>query len=262
MAGTSSASSPDCDQPRVSVWLARQPLEPQASPDWFTSYEQEVAASFATGRFNEFVHSRWLIRQALHGVSGFAPHRCRPVHGRPVASAEPEGWNISLSHSHGMAACALSDSPGIGVDIEPLYRDSSWHRIVRRWFTVNEQNWLLSQTDEAAFLRAWTLKEAWLKATGRGIANNLKSLEVLADGTLIGDRPGENWQAAITEADSYVVAVVWQQDTEADTPPDLHLVTADEHHDIAPAHPEPVGELDWQVRPVVSAGTAAGSESA
>lgn len=246
MAGTSSDSSPEQRETRVSVWLARQPLEPQVLPSWLSSYEQEVVAAFATGRFNEFIHSRWLVRQALYGASGVAPRLCRPAHGRLVASAEPEGWFLSLSHSHGLSACATAPSPGLGVDVEPLYRETDWRRIVRRWFTRGEQDWLLSQADERAFLRVWTLKEAWLKATGRGIANNLQTLEVHADGSLSGDRPDQHWAAAITDVDGFMIAVVWQ--TPADTkpaPPALTLVQADEHHDINPAHMDRITDPDW-----------------
>ena len=100
MAGLSKDSNPD--RAAVSVWLGRQPLEPYDFPDWLGTYEREVASGMATGRLMEFVHSRWLVRQSLYGVSGHAPHLCRPVHGRPVASAEPEGWHRSLRRSHGI----------------------------------------------------------------------------------------------------------------------------------------------------------------
>ncbi|SFR66717.1 4'-phosphopantetheinyl transferase [Marinobacter daqiaonensis] len=247
MAGTSNDSNPE--RARVSVWLGRQPLEPYDFPDWLGPYEQEVASGMATGRLMEFVHSRWLVRQALHGVSGRPPHLCRPVHGRPVASAEPAGWHLSLSHSHGMSACAVSSRPGLGVDIEPLYRETNWRRIVRRWFTEEEQDWLLTRGSHEAFLKVWTLKEAWLKATGRGIANNLRSLRVSANLELIGDRPDENWHAALTEAEGYMIAAVWQ-DESGDAAPSLHRVRGSDEAHLNPAELESLSEQPWVICPL------------
>ncbi|MFW5825664.1 MAG: 4'-phosphopantetheinyl transferase family protein [Marinobacter sp.] len=248
MAGISNDSNRD--RASVSVWLGRQPLEPYDFPDWLGSYEREVASGMATGRLLEFVHSRWLVRQALYGVSGRAPRLCRPVHGRPVASAEPAGWHLSLSHSHGMSACAVSSHAGIGVDIEPVYRDTNWRRIVRRWFTPGEQDWLLAQASQDAFLQVWTLKEAWLKATGRGIANNLQSLEVSANLELTGDRPGENWHAALTQAEGYMIAVVWQDQTTGAVPA-LHLVHASDEAHLVPAELEKLYEQPWIICPMI-----------
>ncbi|SET42645.1 4'-phosphopantetheinyl transferase [Marinobacter segnicrescens] len=247
MAGLSKDSNPD--RAAVSVWLGRQPLEPYDFPDWLGTYEREVASGMATGRLMEFVHSRWLVRQSLYGVSGHAPHLCRPVHGRPVASAEPEGWHLSLSHSHGMSACAVSSRQGIGVDIEPLYRDTNWRRIVHRWFTEREQDWLLAQPDQDTFLQVWTLKEAWLKATGRGIANNLQTLEVSANLDLLGDRPGETWHAALTQAEGYMIAVVWQ-DESTEAAPALHLVHASDEAHLVPAELERLSEQPWMICPM------------
>ncbi len=255
MAGTSNdfnpdrESAPDSESAEVSVWLGRQPLEPDGLPDWLSSYEREVASGFATGRLAEFVHSRWLIRQSLYGVTGTAPHLCRPVHGRPVASAEPPGWHLSLSHSHGMSACAVCSHQGLGVDIEPLYRDARWRPIVRRWFSEREQDWLLAQASHETFLKVWTLKEAWLKATGRGIANNLQSLEVSPDLVLTGDRPDQRWQAALAEAEGYMIAVVWQGAT-SETAPALHLVHAGDEQHLAPARLERLGEQPRVIMPI------------
>jgi 4'-phosphopantetheinyl transferase len=62
-----------------------------------------------------------------------------------------------------------------------MARRPQWHKVVSRWFSPQEQAWLLAADDAKAFLKVWTLKEAWLKATGRGIANNLKTLDITAD---------------------------------------------------------------------------------
>ncbi len=208
MAGSSSGCNPD---PALSLWLSPTPTQDIARlPDWLSPAEQERAQTFHHAGRQEFVHSRWLIRQALAGVSQHPVDDCRvPAH-RPVASLSPPGWTLSLSHSHGFAACAVSALGQVGVDIEPSHQHRQWPRIVRRWFSAAEQDWLLSSADDADFVRAWTFKEAWLKATGRGIAGNLQTLAVLPHQVLRGDRPEPDWRASLGSIGGYTVAVVYR----------------------------------------------------
>lgn len=91
-----------------------------------------------------------------------------------------------------------------------MARRPQWQKVVSRWFSPQEQAWLLAADDPDAFLKVWTLKEAWLKATGRGIANNLKTLAITAGFELSGDRSGEPWRACLGKSADYWVAVVYQ----------------------------------------------------
>ncbi|MCG8518629.1 MAG: 4'-phosphopantetheinyl transferase superfamily protein [Pseudomonadales bacterium] len=232
MAGSSSACSPEATAPQI--WLARVPeQQPEALPDWLSREEQQRAASHhGTGRL-DFLHSRWLIRQALGHAAGRPPEQCRPVSGRPVAAAAPAGWRLSLSHSHGVVACATAWEQPLGIDLEPLGRHSRWRRVVQRWFSESEQAWLLAEQDASAFLRCWTLKEAWLKATGRGIAGNLQTLEIDADGQLHGDLSDPDWWAISTTTGGFQLALVYRCPTGVTKPtqwlvadPQLSLATA------------------------------------
>ncbi|WP_228141715.1 4'-phosphopantetheinyl transferase family protein [Marinobacter sp. X15-166B] len=195
------------------MWLAHPGTPPLTLPaPWLSDAEQAIAASAGPARQREFLHSRWLLRQALAQVSGQAAVRCQPVPGRPTASLMPPGWHLSLSHCRQLAACATGMQE-VGVDIEPLSRRSHWQGIVRRWFTPREQDWLLAAPPEHAhqqFLTVWTLKEAWLKATGRGIANNLQTLEVAADLQLRGDAASAGWHAAVGTAAGFMIALVYR----------------------------------------------------
>ena len=156
----------------------------------------------------EFIASRWLIREALAQATGATWSTCRPVTGRPVASAEPPGWALSLSHSHGWSGCAVSARAGLGLDLEPLQRRPNWQKVVRRWFAASEQDWLLARDSAEDFLKVWTLKEAWLKATGRGIANNLRTLEVDQDFNLSGDCADTVWQASLGQVSQTLITLV------------------------------------------------------
>lgn len=194
-----------------SVWLCREPAsQNQTAPEWLTDFEQATVSGFSGLKRREYLCSRWLIRQALAATSGIAGEQCRPVDGRPVCSVHPPGWHLSLSHSHGLSACAVSARPGLGLDIEPLGRHPHWQKVVRRWFTPGEQAWLLAGNQCEDFLKVWTLKEAWLKATGRGIAGNLQTLEVGPDFRLSGDRGGNDWIASVGQVDDFLVTLVYR----------------------------------------------------
>ena len=77
---------------------------------------------------------------------------------------------VSISHTGATAAAAVS-RVRIGIDLEPAGRQNL--RVARRMFTENEQRWLSQQLQEGAqdaFARLWTLREAYAKWTGLGLA--------------------------------------------------------------------------------------------
>ncbi|MBU2952787.1 4'-phosphopantetheinyl transferase family protein [Marinobacter sp. F3R08] len=208
MAGSSNDCSPDTGP---AIWLCHQMDAPDiAHPLWLTEYEHKTASKFSGPREREYLSSRWLIRQAIGKSALVAPKLCRPVAGRPNASLEPEGWRLSLSHSHGLSACATRASSPIGLDLEPCQRHAQWQKVVKRWFSPVEQEWLFEEGDSSTFLKVWTLKEAWLKATGRGIAGNLQTLEIRKGFEIYGDQPEQDWQAACGYLEGYLVTVVYR----------------------------------------------------
>ena len=74
--------------------------------------------------------------------------------------------DISLSHSGGALAVALSGAP-VGVDIESLSGDSDGARLVERFFNEAERAEYYAAPEEErrlAFIRIWTAKEAIFKS--------------------------------------------------------------------------------------------------
>lgn len=97
--------------------------------------------------------------------------------GKPYLVAEP-GVHFSLSHSGGWAVCALSDCP-VGVDIEKC--EQGRRDIASRFFHKEEiryLNSLLPTARDDAFYSLWTLKESFVKSTGRGLDMPLRSFWV------------------------------------------------------------------------------------
>jgi 4'-phosphopantetheinyl transferase len=91
--------------------------------------------------------------------------------GRPVLGGAIEGLHISISHSRGVVAVALTELAPLGVDIEVM-RPVDAVSLARRWFTTGEADWVNRQPGslrERAFLWLWTCKEAIGKARGLGL---------------------------------------------------------------------------------------------
>jgi 4'-phosphopantetheinyl transferase len=97
----------------------------------------------------------------VHGPGG-APHLAGEAAGRV---------SVSLAHSKGLAAAAVTTLGPVGVDVE-LVRRLDAVALARRWFRPEESDWLATlpaaQRVEA-FLSLWTQKEAVGKALGTGL---------------------------------------------------------------------------------------------
>ena len=79
------------------------------------------------------------------------------------------GFNVSHTDRHGMLA--LVETGRIGVDIENWNVRHDIDGEVKEAFSIYEQKRLLDENGERRlelFLRIWTLKEAFVKATGEG----------------------------------------------------------------------------------------------
>lgn len=79
---------------------------------------------------------------------------------------------FSLSHTHGLAVCAVTASEDIGVDAEAINRNTDVAALVPRILSPSEQiRFQLAAPDmrRSHFLSLWTLKEAFVKARGLGL---------------------------------------------------------------------------------------------
>ncbi|MBL4837435.1 MAG: 4'-phosphopantetheinyl transferase superfamily protein [Kordiimonadaceae bacterium] len=91
---------------------------------------------------------------------------------------------INLAHTRGMVVVALTVDHDIGVDIEWLGRKSSFLDLAKTVFTSEEQALLAAAPPEekkALFLTLWTLKEAYIKAIGKGLSLPLDSFHYSLD---------------------------------------------------------------------------------
>jgi 4'-phosphopantetheinyl transferase len=97
------------------------------------------------------------------------------VHGRPEILDRPRGvpdLRFNISHTEGLIACAVTIGREVGVDVEHIGRRLT-HDVAGRFFAPSEVTELTRLPDEEqqrVFFDYWTLKEAYIKARGFGLA--------------------------------------------------------------------------------------------
>lgn len=155
--------------------------------DLLDPWEQEQARAIVNrNRRVAHIASRALIRLALSEFSGkmVRPDAWRfttnPFGKLTLARANRRRLSFSISYAMSMLAIGVSEYPQIGVDIEPIpdwtYADVTWDSLSER-----ETLTLLSLPAAErypAFLRIWTLKEAYTKCLGVGVSLDFRDIEV------------------------------------------------------------------------------------
>lgn len=144
-----------------------------------------------------------LLRRALSAVTGADPRSWRfarePL-GRLTLAPGQQGPAFNLTHTRGLAACALSWTPGIGVDAEFGREGAAPLEIAPRVFTAAERAYLArleGAARSAAFFDFWTLKEAVMKATGRGFNLPPATLEATLAPPWVGGAVTGDWGFAL-----------------------------------------------------------------
>ena len=125
-----------------------------------------------------FLLTRALVRTMLSRYASVRPRDWRfiaNVHGRPEIVDRPQGvpdLRFNVSHTDGLIACAVTIGREIGVDVEHIGRQLT-HDVAGRFFAPTEVSALRELPEDEqqnAFFDYWTLKEAYIKARGFGLA--------------------------------------------------------------------------------------------
>ncbi len=132
---------------------------------------------------------------------------CSGPHGRPVLEGGPE---FSLTHTRGAFAVAIS-STTVGVDLEGTHRPAVVREVVDS-LHPHERDEIRAHPPEAqaaAFARAWTRKESYLKALGTGLSRDLATDDLGAG--LEPRSPGPGWALAdLVLPPPFTGAVTWR----------------------------------------------------
>src|SRR5688572_3067250 len=90
-------------------------------------------------------------------------------------------FHFNLSHSDGLALIGATRRTSLGIDVEHVRFVREADQIAAKFFSPQESAMLNAIPEEQkmeAFFHCWTRKEAYLKATGEGIADALPRIEV------------------------------------------------------------------------------------
>ena len=137
---------------------------------------------------HRFVLARTVLRRHLSKSLGTNPKTLAfstGGRGKPhLASSDiDDPPHFNLSHSGDVVVLVVA-SVDVGVDVESLREIPNAGRMAGRFFSRGEQS-MINDLDEAtrnrAFLRIWTQKEAYLKATGLGVGMALRTVETEPD---------------------------------------------------------------------------------
>jgi 4'-phosphopantetheinyl transferase len=121
----------------------------------------------------DYVLAHHLLRQSLSASAVRAPHEWRfdaDASGKP--SVRGSAISISLSHTRGFVACALSRDVRVGVDVECVDRSIDACELAAMCLDPCDAARVRASTAADAaerFFALWTLKEAVAKATGEGL---------------------------------------------------------------------------------------------
>lgn len=171
---------------RIDLWLAYYDEFQHDTPRLLPLLSEEERAKstcfhFADDRLR-YIVTRAMVRTVLSRYASVAPKDWtfeQNAFGRPAihtSLANLSGdLDFNLSHTRGLVALGVCRGRAVGVDVEHLERQPAL-AVAERYFSATESTELLALNPELQaqrFFEYWTLKESYVKAHGKGIANTL-----------------------------------------------------------------------------------------
>ena len=102
--------------------------------------------------------------------------------GKPCVANNDAGLQFNLSHTEGLAVVAVAQGSRVGVDVERSDANCDAMDLARFAFSPGEVACLCALPgvceQQAAFLRLWTCKEAFLKGLGDGLSRSMSDFSV------------------------------------------------------------------------------------
>lgn len=123
----------------------------------------------------EYRLTRALVRTTLGAYLGRDPREVaftQSEHGKPSV-VDGGDLAFNLSNTAGLIVCLLARGRDVGVDVESIDRRVDARGVAHRFFSPGEVSDLFALPEERQvrrFLGYWTLKEAYIKACGLGLA--------------------------------------------------------------------------------------------
>jgi len=136
--------------------------------------ERERAASLTPVASRRFVVARGILRQLLSGFTGTAPEKLEFSYGRSGKPGLVDRHDIhfNVSHSAELGLFAFAPDRPVGVDVENERPVRRLLDVAQRFMSEDEMRALADTPAEernSAFLKSWVIREACLKAEGKGV---------------------------------------------------------------------------------------------
>ena len=161
----------------VQVWVASLDVTDgryDALARSLPSEEKDRASNLTPTSARRFIIARGILRALLAGFTGTAPEKLRFRYG---SSGKPslidrDDIHFNISHSADLALFAFSPDRPVGVDVENERPVRRLIDVAQRFMSEDELRSLVDASPDernAAFLRSWVVREARLKAEGKGV---------------------------------------------------------------------------------------------
>ena len=161
----------------------RSMLQPAEIERVDKAYSEEVRLRFLAARAIQ----RTVLARYAPGVDPASLRFVAGEFGKPALAPEfaSLGLHFNVTHTEGLVGIAVSRHRDVGFDAENLFERTTALKLAHRYFTPEEARNLeaLPLTEQPArFYALWTLKESWIKASGRGLAAGLDNAAFSLDG--------------------------------------------------------------------------------
>jgi 4'-phosphopantetheinyl transferase len=164
--------------PPFEAWIwtpdASGPSPGADAAQWLDEHERARAGRYRFERDRRrYIDAHAVLRLLLSARIGVAPERVAfeiDESGKP--RLHPAGCAFSMSRSEDLVLVAMADAGEIGADVERLRSLPDLDALAERCLTPAERAALAALPPaerDLAFMRAWTRKEACLKALGTGL---------------------------------------------------------------------------------------------
>ena len=175
----------------IHLWLANLNISSQEIERLKNTLSVDEIARADRFKFEEhrrrFIAARGYLREI---IGGYLPQYCRGKRhfsltfkysdrGKPKLPNTNLQFNVS--HSQNIALYGITKNNLIGIDVEYLRSNVECDKIAKRFFNEREYriiNSLSKEKQTQTFFQFWTIKEAYLKATGEGLGGGLETVEI------------------------------------------------------------------------------------
>jgi 4'-phosphopantetheinyl transferase len=193
----------------VQVWVASLQVADARYADLSRSLSREErgrADDMAPILARRFIVARGILRSLLSGFTGTAAEKLRFTYGTSgKPSLADHDIHFNVSHSAELGVFAFAPDRAVGVDVENERPVRRLLDVAQRFMSEDEIRSLAAtapQDRDAAFLRSWVVREARLKAEGKGVWSGAEAATASGNLThkLFAPRPG--YIAAVAAEDS------------------------------------------------------------